>query len=70
MKLPVMVCQDGFITSHAVENIELLADQEVKEFAGDYVPSHHLLDKSRPISVGPLDHFTISAVIKIHLRKL
>ena len=58
VNLPVMVCQDGFITSHAVENIELVEDADVKRFVGDYRPSHHLLDKKRPISVGPLDHFT------------
>ena len=29
--LPIMICQDGFITSHAVENIELLEDEEVKK---------------------------------------
>ena len=28
--LPIMICQDGFITSHAVENIELLEDAVVK----------------------------------------
>ena len=32
VRLPIMICQDGFITSHAVENIELLEDAEVKEF--------------------------------------
>ena len=26
VRLPIMICQDGFITSHAVENIELLED--------------------------------------------
>ena len=30
--LPIMICQDGFITSHAVENIELMEDKLVKEF--------------------------------------
>ena len=34
--LPVMICQDGFITSHAVENIVLLEDELVKEFVGEY----------------------------------
>ncbi|NLW28019.1 pyruvate ferredoxin oxidoreductase [Acetivibrio saccincola] len=53
--LPVMVCQDGFITSHAIENIELLEDEKVKEFVGEYNPKLHLLDKDNPISVGPLD---------------
>ena len=58
VNLPVMVCQDGFITSHAVENIELVEDVDVKSFVGEYRPSHHILDKNKPISVGPLDHFT------------
>lgn len=30
VQLPIMVCQDGFITSHAVENIELLEDDKAK----------------------------------------
>lgn len=53
--LPVMVCQDGFITSHAIENMELMEDDKVKEFVGEYNPEDHLLDAKNPISVGPLD---------------
>lgn len=53
--LPVMVCYDGFITSHAVENIEILEDEVVEDFVGDYRPSNYLLNGSRPISVGALD---------------
>ncbi len=56
--LPIMVCQDGFITSHAIENIELLEDENVKAFVGKYKPEHFLLNKENPIAVGPLDHFT------------
>ncbi len=56
--LPVMICQDGFITSHAIENIELLEDDKVKAFVGEYKPDMYLLDKENPIAVGPLDHFT------------
>lgn len=55
VKLPVMVCQDGFITSHSVENIELLEDDKVKSFVGDYHPKHYLLNKDEPIAMGPLD---------------
>ena len=51
--LPVMVCQDGFITSHAVENIELLEDADVKAFVGDYEPEEFLLNPGKPVSVGP-----------------
>ena len=53
--LPLMVCQDGFITSHSIENIELIEDEKVKEFVGTYKPKHYLLNKEEPIAVGPLD---------------
>ena len=52
--LPVMICQDGFITSHAIENIELLEDDEVLKFVGQYTPEWSLLG-GKPVSVGPLD---------------
>ena len=51
--LPVMICQDGFITSHAVQNIELLDDDTVKDFVGTYEPEEYLLNPGKPVSVGP-----------------
>lgn len=51
--LPVMICQDGFITSHAVENIELLEDAQVKKFVGEYTPDEYLLNPGKPVAVGP-----------------
>ena len=53
VRLPIMICQDGFITSHAVENIELLADGEVKNFVGEYEPENYLLNPKQPMAVGP-----------------
>ena len=53
--LPLMVCQDGFITSHSIENINLEDDKEVKDFVGTYKPEHYLLNEKEPMSVGPLD---------------
>lgn len=53
--LPLMVCQDGFITSHSIENIELIEDEKVKEFVGKYKPEHYLLNDKEPIAIGPLD---------------
>ena len=53
--LPLMVCQDGFITSHSIENIELEEDDKVKAFVGKYKPEHYLLNKQEPIAIGPLD---------------
>ena len=55
VQLPLMICQDGFITSHSIENIELVEDDKVKEFVGEYHPEHYLLNKEEPIAVGPLD---------------
>lgn len=55
VQLPVMVCQDGFTTSHAVEGIELFDDKVVKKFIGEYKPRFSLLDVDNPSTVGPLD---------------
>ena len=53
--LPLAVCQDGFITSHSIENIELLEESAVKKFVGKYQPEHYLLNHKEPIAIGPLD---------------
>ena len=55
VQLPVMVCYDGFITSHSIENIELIEDDIVKNFVGEYHPEHYLLNRNEPIAVGPLE---------------
>ncbi len=51
--LPIMICQDGFITSHGVENILLVEDELVKDFVGEYEPEHYLLNAKEKMSVGP-----------------
>ncbi len=53
--LPVMVCQDGFITSHAVEGVKIYEDKQVKNFIGEYKTQHSLLDLDNPVTYGPLD---------------
>ncbi|MDD5939121.1 MAG: pyruvate ferredoxin oxidoreductase [Clostridiales bacterium] len=55
VRLPIMVCQDGFITSHAVENILLEEDAAVKSFVGEYRPEHALIGRDHPLAVGPYD---------------
>ena len=55
VRLPVMVCQDGFITSHALENIVLLDTDSVKAFVGEYHPEHYLLKAENPLAVGAYD---------------
>ncbi len=53
--LPVMVCQDGFITSHNVEDVYPLEDSVVKKFIGKKTPHFPLLDLKKPVTYGPLD---------------
>jgi pyruvate ferredoxin oxidoreductase alpha subunit len=36
IRLPVMVCLDGFIISHSIERAEYLEDSEVENFVGEY----------------------------------
>ena len=52
--LPVMVCLDGFITSHTMEGVELIGPEAVRQFVGEYAPAFRLLDTANPITVGPL----------------
>ncbi|HNR96545.1 MAG TPA: pyruvate ferredoxin oxidoreductase [Anaerolineae bacterium] len=53
--LPVMVMQDGFITGHAVELVEVADDASVKHFVGSYTPQHSLLDIDHPKTFGAWD---------------
>ena len=54
IRLPVMVCLDGFIISHSIERAEYLEDSEVKNFVGEYKTLNPLLDIDNPKSYGPL----------------
>ncbi|HYA11648.1 MAG TPA: pyruvate ferredoxin oxidoreductase [Thermodesulfovibrionales bacterium] len=54
IRLPAMVCMDGFIISHSIERVEYLEDSEVKNFVGEYKPFNPLLDINNPKSFGPL----------------
>lgn len=55
VKLPVMVMQDGFIISHAIDRVEILDDDQVTGFIGEYESLYTLLDPDQPITVGPFD---------------
>jgi len=52
--LPTMVCYDGFIISHTTERVEMLEDDEVREFIGTRKPERSFLDYRNPVSYGPL----------------
>lgn len=52
VRLPVMVHQDGFITSHTAENIYPLTDADAYRFVGKYKPENDMLDFSKPVTYG------------------
>ncbi len=52
INLPVMICQDGFITSHCVEGVDILEDKDVKKFIGEFKPKYSLLKDN--IAIGNL----------------
>jgi pyruvate ferredoxin oxidoreductase alpha subunit len=52
--LPVAVCQDGFITSHGIERVQIYAADAVRAFVGDYQPRMPLLDLESPKTRGPV----------------
>jgi len=54
---PVMSMQDGFITGHGVERLEILDDEAVKGFIGEYKPAHSLLDIDHPAQYGSWDFY-------------
>src|SRR6516162_8649368 len=53
LSLPVMVCMDGFILTHAVERLELMEQEDVDRFLPPYEP-RQLLDPSAPMSIGAM----------------
>ncbi len=55
VRLPVMVMLDGFITSHTLERVEVLDDDVVRRFVGEYEPKFSLLNTDKPVTMGPLD---------------
>ncbi len=57
IKLPMIVCQDGFITSHSMVNVNIYDDKIVKEFTKEYNPTETLLNSKEPISIGTLDFY-------------
>jgi pyruvate ferredoxin oxidoreductase alpha subunit len=57
IRLPAMVTMDGFIISHAQENVELMETEVVRKFIGPYKLDHPLLDVDHPVTYGSLDMY-------------
>ncbi len=52
VRLPVMVHQDGFITSHTAQNVYPLSNADAIDFVGKFKPMDEMLDFSRPVTYG------------------
>jgi len=52
VRLPVMMHQDGFTTSHKAQNVYPLKNDVAYKFVGDFVPVDEMLDFSRPVTHG------------------
>jgi pyruvate ferredoxin oxidoreductase alpha subunit len=55
VRLPALITADGFIISHGLEVVDLIPDEEVKSFIGEYKAERSLLDIEHPYTLGALD---------------
>ena len=53
LALPVMVCMDGFILTHAVERVDVPAQEQVDAFLPAFEP-RQALDPDEPVTIGAL----------------
>src|SRR5437764_698296 len=53
LSMPVMVCMDGFILTHAYERVDIPEQAEVDAFLPPYQP-RQVLDPAEPVSIGAL----------------
>jgi pyruvate ferredoxin oxidoreductase alpha subunit len=53
LSLPVMVCMDGFVLTHAVERVDVPGQDEVDAFLPPFTPRQSL-DPQHPLSIGAM----------------
>ncbi|MCG6952493.1 MAG: pyruvate ferredoxin oxidoreductase [Betaproteobacteria bacterium] len=53
LSLPVMVCMDGFILTHAYERVDMPTQAQVDAYLPPYVPRQSL-DPAEPVSIGAM----------------
>jgi pyruvate ferredoxin oxidoreductase alpha subunit len=53
LSIPVMVCMDGFILTHAVEQVELPTQEQVDAFLPAFEP-RQVLDPDEPMTIGAM----------------
>ena len=71
LSLPVMVCMDGFILTHAVEQVDVPEEEQVAKFLPPYGP-RQVLDPEHPMSIGAMvgpEAFTEVRYLAHHKQK-
>ncbi|WP_300847459.1 pyruvate ferredoxin oxidoreductase [uncultured Parasutterella sp.] len=53
LSLPVMVCMDGFVLTHAFERMDIPSQEQVDQFLPPYDPRQSL-DPENPVSIGAM----------------
>jgi pyruvate ferredoxin oxidoreductase alpha subunit len=53
LSLPVMVCMDGFILTHAYERVDMPSQEQVDRFLPPYEP-RQVLDPNEPVTIGAM----------------
>ncbi len=53
LSLPVMVCMDGFILTHAYERVDVPEQDQVDRFLPPFIP-RQVLDPANPVSIGAM----------------
>ncbi|MDP1720444.1 MAG: transketolase C-terminal domain-containing protein [Candidatus Nanopelagicaceae bacterium] len=53
LSLPVMVCMDGFILTHASERVDIPEQEQVDAYLPPFVP-RQILDPDNPVSIGAM----------------
>jgi len=53
LSLPVMVCMDGFILTHAVERVDMPTQSQVDAYLPPFEP-RQVLDPAEPVSIGAM----------------
>jgi pyruvate ferredoxin oxidoreductase alpha subunit len=52
VRIPAIVNQDGFMTSHTAQGVHTLTDDEAYGFVGEYKPMNDMLDFEHPVTHG------------------
>ena len=53
LSIPVMVCMDGFVLTHAMEQVDIPSVEDVQEWLPPYEP-RQVLDPDNPVSIGAM----------------